>query len=342
MSENASVTFVSEGADGGALASTVAACLPALPVLGRQLGEVVQQVEAGVVGVCESFQGIAQRARDAVAQMNLESPGEGGGEGAGGLNQLIASTRQVMGSLLQRIEQTSKLSSTTVERMEVLEQRLEGLEEILHDIDAVASNAQLLAFNGQIEAARAGKQGAAFAIVATQTAKMAVQALESSKAIRRMTGDLAKEILAASQELHVQASADSRQAAQSRLEVDATLDDMASMNEQMRQTMVHARDNSQRLASDISQAIVAMQFQDSVSQRVGHVVHTLDEIHGELQRVLDGGPAEDAVRLMAGLDTWADRMAVHYTMASERDTLATHLSAGARVESGLGDNVELF
>lgn len=321
------------------LAEELNSCLPLFPILATQLREAVHQIEQGVVQVGESFDGMAQRAREAVAQI---SPGASGADSDGtcaGISQLIANTRETMGRLLQRIEQTCELSGATVQRMLQIEQQIHGLNSTLKEIDSVASNARLLALNGQIEAARAGKHGAAFAIVATETAKMAVHAVGASKTIRTMINALAKEIGMASQDLRERASADAEEAAQSRTEVTHALDCMATLHEGMQETILVARDNSQRLARDISQAVVAMQFQDAVSQRVGHVINTLEEIHGTLQSKLDPNGTEPCSHAE---QDWARRMAQQYTMASEHNALAAHVAVAADDAQDLGNNVELF
>ncbi len=314
-------------------------CLPLFPILATQLREAVHQIEQGVVQVCESFDGMAQRAREAVAQISPGSSGEHPNGTCSGLNQLVANTRETMGRLLQRIEQTCELSGATVQRMLQIEQQIHGLEGTLKEIDSVASNARLLALNGQIEAARAGKHGAAFAIVATETAKMAVHAVGASKTVRTMINALAKEIGMASQELRERALADAEEAAQSRTEVTHALDCMATLHEGMQQTILVARGNSERLARDISQAVVAMQFQDAVSQRVGHVINTLEEIHETLQSKLD--PNRTAPCSHVEQD-WARRMAQQYTMASEHKALAAHVAGEVGNTQDLGNNVELF
>lgn len=325
------------------LVRELGACLPLLPVLATQLREVAEQVEQGVVQVCRSFDGMASRARDAVGQIKPEGNVAGAGSPGSDVGQLIVTTRQTMGGLLQRIEQTSLLSTTVVERMEQIEQRIQGLDQTLGMIDTVAAHAHLLALNGQIEAARAGKHGVTFAIVATETSKLAVHALDASKAVRRLMAGLIEQIAAASHELHQRASADTQQAALSRIEVDRALDSMSSIHDRMCRTVLAAQENSERLASDIASAVVAMQFQDSVSQRVEHVITTLEEIHSGLSARMGSPQARREVETAsdAGSDEWTGRMAAYYTMASERQALAAHV-AGAKPSQDLGDNIELF
>jgi methyl-accepting chemotaxis protein len=327
-----------------ALVSELQASLPMLPVLAGQLREVTSQIEKSVVQVCESFQAMAQRARQAAAQVPLatDDGARHPERPAGGLTGLIASTRETMADLLRRIEQTSEFSSVTVQRMGTMEEQIGGLATTLRDIDEVASNARVLALNGQLEAARAGEHGAAFGVVATETAKMAVHAVASSRTIRERITTVSSTISSAAAELRNRAAADTAEAGRSREEVERALDSMTRLHEEMQEAISQAKRNSDQLARDISAAVMAMQFQDSVSQRIGHVVETLEELHRVFAAYVD--PAADAPA--PAVRDWTNHMAEAYTMDSERRVLAERTTergngAAARTQD-FGNNVELF
>ena len=271
--------------------NTLRSCIPVLPVLATQLQEVAHQVEEAVVGVCGNFQGMAARARHAASRVPLaeDTSVNGSASNTDAINGLISSTRETMGSLLQRIEETSTFSSLTVERMQAVEEQIGGLDRILYEIDSIAAQSRLLALNGQIEAARLGAQGAAFSIVATETAKMANHAMTSSKTIRKTTEVVSAGINGTSKELRERAAADTRKAALSHDEVNRALDAMSALHEEMQRTIEQSKLESEQLARDISAAVVAMQFQDTVSQRIGHVIHTLQEMHGALESQMVAG-----------------------------------------------------
>ena len=323
------------------LLDTLRSCLPVLPVLVAQLQEVVHHVEEAVVGVCGNFQDMAARARQLAKQEPLsKGPSDDGrNANADGVDGLISSTRQTMGMLLQRVEQTSSFSTRAVQRMETIEERMGDLDKMLREMDSVATQARLLALNGQIEAARLGTQGAAFDIVATETAKMADKAMTSSKTIRKTTQMVATNINGTSKELRERAVADTRDATLSRDEVDQTLDAMTALHTQMQQTIQQSKLDSDQLARDISSAVMAMQFQDAVSQRISHVVHSLEE----MARILQSRLAESGVDASSSAAAeWAHRMAAEYTMASEHEVLAAHVGGGTNGAQDLGNDIELF
>lgn len=326
-------------ASDASLVVDIRAVLPVLPVLTAQLKEVAAQVEQSVVKVCDSFQAMALRAREAAAQVALvhdASARPKGGEG--GIGGLISSTRGTLGDLLRQVEQSSAFSSLTVNRMETMEQQVAAVERTLHEIDEVAGKARVLALNGRLEAARAGAQGVAFGVVATETAKMANHAIDSSRVMRERIGEVSQTIASAAEELRDRAEADRRGVSRSHEEVDHALDRMTALHAEMQEVIARSRQNSDQLARDISAAVMAMQFQDAMSQRIEHVVQTLEELHAALSARID--PEGEAAA--TGTRDWALRMAGQYTMASEHRVLAEHAGQMGTAATECDDNVELF
>jgi hypothetical protein len=113
------------------------------------------------------------------------------------------------------------------------------------------------------------------------------------------------------------------------------------VNEEMRTSVLDAVRNSTALAQDIAQAVITLQFQDTVNQRVLHVVEAL----GEMEAVLSGLLHANAqAREERKGEDWAMRLEHLYTMAAERKVLAALTGSGEQSEgtNQLGDNVELF
>ena len=240
--------------------------------------------------------------------------------GDSGIDGLISRTRDTMGQLLRRIDQSSDSSGITAEKMGAMERRIADLTATLRGVDEIAGNARILALNGQIEAARAGAHGAAFSIVAVETAHMAQHAAASSKSIQKGIGEVSTDINRAATELRQRAANDREEATRSREEVSAALDAMMALHGDMQQAIQQAQHNSQQLAQDISRAVVALQFQDTVNQRIGHVVHALEELYTALQAQAGpaAGSAAEPPASAAASGDWAGRLAQRYTMDAER------------------------
>ena len=318
------------------------ACFPSLPILAAQLEEASKQIEKSVVAVCASFQAISQRAQDAVAgNPMLQADGKDAG---GGFESLISETRSTLGTFLERIEQSNRFSSLTAERMQGLDERIRSVREALRNIDDVAANARLLALNGQIEAARAGSHGATFAVVAKGTAEMAQHASHSSKMIRDLIEIVATNISDASTKLQERVVTDNREAIASRTEVNQMLDSMASLHDGMQQTISSSQSNCESLARDISKAVVSLQFQDAVGQRIDHVIRSLKQMHSLYRGHANSGKASqpDRGQSTASTSDWKNDMSRHYTMEAERKVLATDTDHGVLPNEDGVCNVELF
>jgi hypothetical protein len=157
-----------------------------------------------------------------------------------------------------------------------------------------------------------------------------------------MIETISRNISVASTELQERATTDVREADLSRKEVNHSLDAMATLHDEMQKSIAASQDNCHRLAHDISDAVVAMQFQDAVSQRIEHVVHVLLDLHAAMNKQLGGETVSAAHEAPHHVEDWHHRMAKSYTMAAEHKILAAHRGSHDKRDAELGNNVELF
>lgn len=320
------------------LALEVGACLPALPVLQAQLQEAIKTVESSVVNVCASFMTIAQQARDAVAaSAAIEGGGNASQHQGATVGKLMESCSQAFERLLQHIERSSQLIHSTSDRIAQVETGMKDIFGLLASIDDLASDVYVIALNGTIEAARAGAQGAAFGVVAQHTRELASQARRTSDEIREIVTQVSKQATQTSESLQHQAAADRDCVAASRAEVAHALDNLKATHQCLSDAVAQSSATNQELASNISRVVTTMQFQDAVAQRVGHVAHTLGEIHDALQTRWEeaGGLGHDQS------SHWLEHMSRQYVMHAERQVMQD-ANGESSPSDDLGDNIELF
>lgn len=327
-----------EPAIGSTLEKEVAECLPAIPVLCRQLTDTVSQIEGAVVAVCGGFQGIANRAQESTARLEqFGANAEGSAARSASIQRICEAARGALDQLLQRIDQASQQSREAVKRMQEVVRGMQEIEKQLKAVDFISASAKILALNAKIEAARVGEQGKAFGIVATETARLAEHAGASSRSIRAVLYRATAEVQGTSATLTEGAEQNARAVQVSRGEVDRVLQVMASAHEEMQEAVAASAQLSQDLSRDIAQAVMGLQFQDMVSQRVLHVVEALQHLRSALAQHLP----EDALEENKLTSAWTDRLERHYTMAAERQAMAVERGMAAD-DAGLGANVELF
>ncbi len=288
--------------------------------------------------VCASFKNMADRAREGISQTEKYIGGNGASQGSKevSVEMLVETTRKTMQDLLSRIIRASTSSMKMVYKMEDVETGMKEIIGTVRGVEAIARQTKLLALNTTIEAARVGEQGKGFAVVAAEVTKLAERARTESEAIRKLVSRVSTDIDAALVELQALASSDMNDATVVQQEVDQTMGTLTETNEEMRQSVMDSASRNEQLAQDISNAVIAMQFQDAVSQRTAHVVKTLEEMEAAFYACVQGGDHGDD-------KDWADRLEHSYTMAAERQVLNKATGSEAKDESsGLGDNVELF
>ena len=309
----------------------VAAC-KVLEVLERQLADVNHDVESSVVGVCNGFHGMAQRAQAAV---NSAQDVVGiGSESHGGVG-LIDEIQKVLNYLLAGVKLSCDFSQEISEKLELLEKRLASVESELKAVEKIANKAKLVALNGQIEAARLGEKGLGFSVVAQETRTLAANAAETSDIIGVSIKELAGDLRTASEKIKERAQGDSKLFAESERKANGLLTDLQISHNQMLQSIERTSEISGQLRDDIGRSVMSMQFQDRISQRIGHVISTMNGLVGYVMPD-NAHQLEPLARLQS--DHWLAEFAASYTMDSERQAM----TGGSQSADNTECSVELF
>jgi len=319
------------------LAEEVGACLPVIRALRKQLTDTIRHVETSVVQVCQGFGGMAERARESVDETARQMSGDGNTSSHVGFSGLVGQARLTLHHLLTGIERSSEFSVAMAERMQTLARRVEGMKASLAAMDAIADRARVLALNAKIEAARLGDKGSTFKVLASETADLSNKTGQASETLADIVRELTDSSVTASAELRQRADADRKGAEKSRNEVNGLLDLLTTTSEDLQSLVERSHSASQALAKDIGAAVTGLQFQDAVSQRVSHVVETLQDIDGALVERL-GGPAvasQIGDEQAAQQERWMRKMTTRYTMAEEHGAIGSN-------DTVINNNVELF
>lgn len=296
------------------LAEEVAGHWPHLPKLEEQIRESILQVERAVTEACAGFEGMLKRARESVtASSRLLGSGNGSG-----IEALLAASRHTLAQLQQQIERGQQISAQVMGHMQEMESTAGVIVKALSEIDRISFGSKLVALNAKVEAAHFGDRGGAFGVVADEIAAQALRSEQITGHVVEEMKQLRAKVAAASVSLEEMArmSVDTLQA--SRSELESALGDLTRTHGEMEATLAASAAGSQQLAEEISRSVVALQFQDSVGQRLTHVADELAEMRKTVHLPLEYLSRETPVLGEARRKEVGERLEARYTMDAER------------------------
>ena len=185
-----------------------------------QSAAAAEQIAAGVQQIDQSARELASSAEETLAGAQTVdcaasqalSEVKGAEQISGQVTQLLIQNNQNVQSLVAAIRGAALQNQSAVENIEKLEQRARQIEKIVDAIVAVATQTNLLALHGAIEAARAGKRGQGFAVVASDVRNLARESADAAEKIKSVVRDIQSQIMrvtkdveAAGRAAHVQA-----------------------------------------------------------------------------------------------------------------------------------------
>lgn len=297
-----------------------------VPVLSANLESSRSQMETAVNGLVERFAGITVLLDEALRGSH--------GALAGGAGQVVESSRRQLDDVVNSLADTLRQKQQTLERMRVLVSLNDQMRDMTGEVGRIAAQTRLLALNTAIEAARAGEAGRTFGVVADEVRSLA----ESSRATGDRIRQMVDEVNAAVTEAFALAEEDA--ARETELVNDAT-DRVRTVLDDLQEVvggLQHASDSLGQatvgIKSQLDESIVHFQFQDRISQMIGHVSTAIDALPDAIARSQAGGPTA-----LEPIDhqTLLDDLVRSFTMVDEGTAPTPGLAA-----SGADDDITFF
>lgn len=222
------------------------------------------------------------------------------------LQRIIASLREAMDSKAQMIGKIQDLQGFIGE-----------LQDMAEGVSRIAQQTNLLAINATIEAAHAGESGKGFAQVAQEVRALSTMSGETGRLI---AGKIAA-INAAIDETRRAAEATRTQESQVMSDSEERIRDVLSRFHGLTDTLAssteYLRSESRDIQSEVNEALVQLQFQDRVSQILGHVRDNINRMPQVVQEHVSACDSGELQPLQAG--SLLQELEATYAMASERN-----------------------
>lgn len=213
----------------------------------------------------------------------------GGDEGAVNEFQSFATkTSETLRQFVDSVVENSRLAMSLVEMTDRIIHQMSEVRGMLGEIEGIAKQTNLLALNAAIEAARAGEAGRGFAVVADEVRDLSGRTNHFSQQIRGSLINMQSTIEATEKAINQMAAQDMTFALTSKSDVESAMVGINEMNRRTGESVIELNAIADHVEQSVNQAVMSLQFQDMVTQLLGHVgrrLDVLDEILADERRM---------------------------------------------------------
>ncbi len=237
---------------------------------------------------------------------------------AGGFEHFVAETSGTLRFFVDSTVQSSKVAMGLVEKMEQITRQIGEVQSVLGEIEGISKQTNLLALNAAIEAARAGEAGRGFSVVADEVRDLSGRTNQFSQQIRKTITEVQESVHATERAIDQMASQDMTFALQSKQHVDEMMADVQQVNTAMGAAAQELAVITRGVESNVNTAVTTLQFQDMVTQLLGHVRRRMDALTGvtakintlatDLTATSTAAPSADQVQRNEGLRRACDEL----------------------------------
>ncbi len=293
-------------------------------VLSSQVRSGRMQMESAIADLMSRFVNLHQRLGNAVQA----SRGDSQGGSSQDLAALFQSSEKELLSVLKHIAAATAQHEAQQATISALLQQVTVLETMARDVGEIASQTTLLALNAAIEAARAGEQGRGFAVVADEVRKLSTRSKETSQQMGESVKDITSSIRGVVQQSAAAIQQERQFLGNAERSIRDVLHRLQDMTRHLSASAETLQQEAEGISTEMDQLLVALQFQDRVSQTLTHVEEGMEELPGHLQSDSD-----------QGLESWLQSLVSKYTTSEER---SIHRGEAAESSSAGDQEITFF
>jgi len=269
-----------------------------IPSMMKSLDQIYGVTTDASTKLRESFNGLtvnseqqSQLTSNLASQLRADNSEDGN---ALKFDKFIQEIAEVLTDYVDLAVMVSDKSVAAAHKMYDMIEQMNLMFELLGSVKYLADQTGLLALNASIEAARAGESGRGFAVVANEVKKLAEKSGELNEQIHTHV-KLSKTTLGETNEIVGQiASLEMNKAIEAKSNLNDLMVELDQVNHFVSDSLDKSAIISTSIKSDVSNAIMALQFEDMSLQIVEHLKSRIERIDSGFKSI-DSILAKDSV-----------------------------------------------
>lgn len=234
---------------------------------------------------------------------------------------------QAVAALAEHEHQFEAQRATNQERVRAVAEQVRQLTPVAALIGEISRQTNLLAINASIEAARAGREGAGFKVVAAEVRRLSTQ---TSEAARQITEGIALAASAIDEEMAsaraMEGDSAATQLGEIARHIQAMSDTLGDVVPYLGELSTHMDGGMAVVTEDIINTLGDMQFQDinrQLLEQINSALASLSDHFSQIYQLIDGQAPPPPVLLEELLSRWTE----NYVMHSQRVAHARAIGA---------------
>ncbi|WP_160309879.1 methyl-accepting chemotaxis protein [Chromobacterium subtsugae] len=232
----------------------------------------------------------------------------------------IVSHRQLL------IDEVSKLTTFSVE-----------LRAMAEEVGNISNQTNLLALNASIEAARVGEFGRGFAVVADEVRKLSQQSAQTGIKMSEKVETINAALEQTRQSTTSLGAQDADKGNGALGLLDASVQDFSAAAGRLAEINQKMQSDGSQVERELHASLIALQYQDRVSQIIQHVANDLERMLEHLRQTREARKIGGEPPAISSQE-WMKRLESTYTTLEQA---ALHQGAGTKAQASQGD-VDFF